>query len=507
VVKNGKVYLIGGGPGDPGLITQKGRDCLAQAEVIVYDRLLDEQLLALVPPEAEKIYVGKTADAHSRSQSEINRLLIEKAREGKAVVRLKGGDPFVFGRGGEEAQTLADNGIPFQIIPGITAAVAVPAYAGIPVTHRGLASSFAVITGHEDPTKNRSSINWAKLATAVDTLVFLMGVKNLPEIVALLIEYGRSPDTPVAVIKEGTRPEQETVIGRLNDITAKAEEHHFTPPAVIVVGEVVRLRESLRWFDNLPLFGQRILVTRARHQAGDLSRLLMERGAQPIELPAIDVWAIEDTTELDQAIGNLAAYHWVIFTSTNGVEAFFKQLAALKLDSRALYGQQVGAIGPATAQALALRGIMPDYVPETYSGEGILAGLKSYPVRGKRFLLPRADIADEELTRGLSGLGAEVHEIAAYRTVAEPAAIAQARQMLLAGEIQVTTFTSPSAVANLVAAFEGDPAAINSSQVACIGPKTAGSAVKAGLKVAIVAREYTMPGLVTAIEDYFARER
>jgi uroporphyrinogen III methyltransferase/synthase len=506
-MKSGKIYLVGGGPGDPGLITRKGRDCLVQAEVIVYDRLLDEQLLALAPPEAEKIYVGKTADAHSRSQSEINRLLIEKAREGKAVVRLKGGDPFVFGRGGEEVQTLADNGIPFQIIPGITAAVAVPAYAGIPVTHRGLASSFAVITGHEDPTKGRSSINWAKLATAVDTLVFLMGVKNLPEIVARLIEHGRPPDTPVAVIKEGTGPEQETVVGRLGDIVAKVEERHITPPAVIVVGEVVGLRDKLRWFDNLPLFGQRILVTRARHQAGILSQLLMERGAHPIELPAIEIRAIDDTQELDQAIGNLGVYHWVIFTSTNGVEAFFERLAALKLDSRALHGRRVGAIGPATAQALALRGIMPDYVPEIYSGEGIIAGLESYQVRGKRFLLPRADIADEELTRGLSGLGTEVHEIAAYRTVAEPAAIAQAKRMLIAGEIQVTTFTSPSAVANLVAAFQGDPTAINGSKVACIGPKTAESAAKAGLKVAIVAREYTMPGLVAAIEEYFARER
>jgi uroporphyrinogen III methyltransferase/synthase len=507
MVKNGKVYLVGGGPGDPGLITQKGRDCLAQAEVIVYDRLLDEQLLMLAPPEAERIYVGKTAAAHSRSQSEINQLLVEKAREGKTVVRLKGGDPFVFGRGGEEAQTLADNGIPFQIIPGVTTAIAVPAYAGIPVTHRGLASSFAIITGHEDPTKGRSSINWAKLATAVDTLVFLMGVKNLPEIVARLIEHGRPPDTPVAVIKEGTRPEQETVVGHLSDIVDKAAERHLTPPAVIVVGEVVRLRDKLRWFDNLPLFGQRILVTRARHQAGELSRRLMERGAHPIELPAIDIRAIDDTRELDRAIGNLGVYHWVIFTSTNGVEAFFERLESLKLDSRALYGRQVGAIGPATAQALVLRGITPDYVPETYSGEGIIAGLKSYQVRGKRFLLPRADIADEELTRGLSGLGAEVHEIAAYRTVAEPVAIAQARRMLLDGEIQVTTFTSPSAVTNLVAAFQGDPTAMNSSQVACIGPKTAESAAKAGLKVAIVAREYTMPGLVAAIEEYFARER
>jgi uroporphyrinogen III methyltransferase/synthase len=505
-MKSGRVYLVGGGPGEPGLITQKGQDCLAQAEVIIYDRLLDEQLLTLAPPQAERIYVGKMAKAHTRSQSEINELLVAKAREGKTVVRLKGGDPFVFGRGGEEAQTLADNGIPFQIIPGVTTAVAVPAYAGIPVTHRGLASSFAVITGHEDPSKGRSSINWAKLATAVDTLVFLMGMKNLPDIVARLIEHGRPPDTPVAVIKDGTRPEQETVVGHLRDIVTKAAEHNLTPPAVIVVGEVVRLREQLRWFDNLPLFGKRILVTRPRHQADTLSRLLMERGTQPIELPAIGIRSIDDSTQLDNAIGNLATYHWVVFTSTNGVEAFFKRLEALKLDSRALHGRQIGAIGPATAQALMARGVMPDYTPENYSSEGIIAGLKSHSVSGKRFLLPRADIAGEELTRGLNELGAEVHEITAYRTVPEPEAIAQARQMLLAKEIQVTTFTSPSAVVNLVAVFGGDPAAINSSKVACIGPKTAESAIRAGLKVDIVAQEYTMNGLVTAIEEYFERE-
>jgi len=505
-VKTGKVYLVGGGPGDPGLITQKGRDCLAQAEVVVYDRLLDEQLLKVASPKAEKIYVGKAAGAHTKSQSRINQLLVEKAKEGKTVVRLKGGDPFVFGHGGEEAKTLANNHIPFQIVPGITSAVAVPAYAGIPVTHRGLASSFAVITGHEAPSKGSSNINWEKLATAVDTLVFLMAMKNLPKIVAKLIEHGRSPDTPVAVIKEGTTPEQETVVGRLGDIVAKAEEHHLTPPAVIVVGEVVKLREKLRWFDNRPLFGKRILVTRARHQASALSQLLIERGAEPIELPAIGIQTIADSGDLERAIGNLHRYQWVIFTSSNGVEAFFERLEALKLDSRALCGLKVGAIGPATTQALMARGVIPDYVPEVYSSEGMITGLKSYPVRGKRFLLPRADIADEELTRGIRELGAEVHEIAAYRTVPEPEAIAQARQMLLSGDIHVTTFTSSSAVSNLVAVFQGDTTAINSSKLACIGPKTAETAAKVRLRVDIIASEHTMLGLVAAIEDYFKKE-
>ena len=505
-MKAGKVYLVGGGPGDPGLITQKGLKCLARAEVVFYDRLVDEQLLEVVSPKAEKVYVGKAAGAHTRSQSQINQLLVEKARDGKTVVRLKGGDPYVLGRGGEEAEALADNDIPFEIVPGIISAVAVPAYAGIPVTHRRLASSLAVITGHEAPDKVGSSINWEKLATAVDTLVFLMGMKNLPQIVAKLIEHGRSPDTPVAVIKEGTTPEQETVVGRLGNIVAKAEEHHLTPPAVIVVGEVVNLREKLRWFDNRPLFGKRILVTRARHQAGALSQLLSERGAEPIELPAIGIEKIADSADLDAAIGNLSAYQWVIFTSSNGVEAFFERLEVLGLDSRALGQLKVGAMGPVTAQALRARGIIPDYVPEVYSSEGLIAGLKSYPVGGKRFLLPRADIADEELTRGIRELGAEVHEIAAYRTVPKPEALAQARRMLLAGDIDVTTFTSSSAVSNLVAVFQEDPVAINSSKVACIGPRTAETAAKAGLRVDIVAEEHTIPGLVDAIEEYFGEE-
>jgi uroporphyrinogen III methyltransferase/synthase len=500
-MKRGKVYLVGAGPGDVGLITQKGLRCLAQAEVVVYDRLLDQQLLEVVSAKAEKIYVGKAAGAHTRSQGEINKLLVKKAREGKTVVRLKGGDPFVLGRGGEEAEALADNDIPFEIVPGISSAVAVPAYAGIPLTHRRLASSLAVITGHQ--ALGKSSINWEKLATAVDTLVFLMGMKNLPQMVAKLIEQGRSPDTPVAVIKEGATPHQETVVGRLGDIVARVEEKRLAPPAVIVVGEVVRLREKLRWFDNRPLFGKRILVTRARHQAGALSQLLSQRGAQPIELPAIGIEAIADSAELDAAIGNLSAYQWLIFTSSNGVEAFFQRVEALKLDSRALSGLKIGAIGPATAKALAQRGINADYIPEVYSSEGLLVGLKGYPLRGKRFLLPRANIADKRLTNGLTRLGAEVHEIVAYRTVASPEATSKIREILSSGQLDVITFTSSSAVSHLMAALQGDPTLINKAKVACIGPKTAEAATKAGLKVDIVAREHTVLGLVEAIEEYF----
>jgi len=420
-------------------------------------------------------------------------------------VRLKGGDPFVLGRGGEEAEALAHNRIPFEIVPGVSSAIAVPAYAGIPVTHRGLASSFAVITGHEAPSKGSSSINWEKLATAVDTLVFLMGMKNLPEIVVKLIEHGRSPDTPVAVIKEGTRPDQKTVVGSLKDIVAKVKEHRLTPPAVIVVGEVVWLREKLRWFDNRPLFGKRILVTRARHQASALSQLLSERGAKPIDLPVISIQPLPDTGELDGAISNLDQYQWLVFTSVNGVDAFFQRLYDLNLDSRALGRLKVGAIGPATAKALRKRGVIPDYIPEVYSSEGLIAGLSRWDIVGKCLLLPRADIADKKLTNGLTELGAEVHEIVAYRTVPQPEAMAQAKRVLLSGQIDVITFTSSSAVSNLVAAFQGNPE-INNTKVACIGRKTAETAAKAGLKIDIVASEHTVHGLVVAIEDYFEKE-
>jgi uroporphyrinogen III methyltransferase/synthase len=501
-MKTGKVYLVGAGPGDLGLMTQKGLRCLEQADVVIYDRLLDERLLKVVPPKAERLYVGKAAGEHTSSQAEINRLLVEKARKGKTVVRLKGGDPYVLGRGGEEAEALADNNIPFEVVPGVTSPVAVPAYAGIPVTHRRLSSSFAVITGHE--AQGKSSINWEKLATAVDTLIFLMGVKNLPEIVARLIEHGRSPETPVAVIREGTQPSQKTVVGSLKDIVTRVKEHRLTPPAVIVVGEVVRLRKKLRWFDNRPLFGKRVLVTRAHHQAGALSQLLIERGAQPVELPAIGIHKIA-ARELDDAIANLLSYHWLIFTSVNGVEVFFQRLYDLNLDARALSSLKVGAIGPATAKALEQKGINADYVPEVYSSEGLIAGLKSQAVRGKRFLLPRADIADKNLANGLTELGAEVHEIAAYRALSQPEAMAQARERILSGQIDVITFTSSSAVYSLVAAFQGD-LEINDTKVACIGPKTADTAAKAGLKVDIVAEEHTIPALVAAVEDYFRKE-
>jgi uroporphyrinogen III methyltransferase/synthase len=505
-VKVGKVYLVGAGPGDPGLISEKGLQCLSQADVIIYDRLVDERLLGAAPLEAERIYVGKSTKEHTREQGEINQLLVEKARDGNTVVRLKGGDPFVLGRGGEEAEALADRSIPFEVVPGASSAVAVPAYAGIPVTHRNLASSFAVFTGHENTSQASSSIDWEKLTKGVDTLVFLMGMENLPIIVGKLLEYGRPPDTPVAVIKNGTQPEQKTIVGSLKDIEDKVREHRFGPPAVIVVGEVVRLRRKLRWFDNRPLFGKRILVTRAQHQANALNQLLSERGARPVELPVIDIQATANTKELDRAISNLEQYDWIVFTSVNGVSSFFQRLYELKLDARALKGLKIGVIGPATAKALEIRGIIPDYLPQVYTSQGFLAGLSRQDITGQQFLLPRADIADKELAEAISQLGAEVYEVVVYRTVPVATAIPQVKEMLLSREIDVITFTSSSTVSNLVALFNKEELAANNAKIACIGPKTANTAARVGLKVDIVASENTIPGLVTAIEKYFSKE-
>jgi uroporphyrinogen III methyltransferase/synthase len=502
----GKVFLVGAGPGDPGLITLKGMESLKQADVIVYDHLLDEWLLNLASAKAEKIYAGKIGNKHAKEQDEINRLLVEKALEGKIVVRLKGGDPFVLGRGGEEAEALRINLIPFEIVPGITSAIAVPAYAGIPVTHRGLASSFAVITGHEDPGKADSSLDWEKISTGIDTLIFLMGMENLDQIATNLIKHGRSPETPAAVIKQGTQPDQRVIVASLKDIGAKVKEQKLGPPAVIVVGEVVRLRENINWFDNRPLFGKRILITRARHQAGALSRLLAELGAKPIELPVIDIMDLTDNTELDSAVSDLNKYNWIIFTSANGVEAFFKRLHSHKLDARELKGLKIGVIGQATSQVLEQQGIIPDFLPGVFTTQGLLTGLKNIQISGQRFLLPRADIADKELSAGLIEMGAQVQDIAVYKTGPELGTAAQIIKLFRSGEIDIVTFTSSSTVSNLMTALENSNVSLNGMKVACIGPKTAETAVKAGLKVDILAEQQTVQGLVEAIEKYFKKE-
>ncbi len=497
-VSGGRVYLVGAGPGDPGLITARGLEVLRRAQVVVYDRLVNERLLAEAPGGAELVYAGKGPEGHVMEQDEINRLLVRRGAEGRLVVRLKGGDPFVFGRGGEEALALAAAGVPFEVVPGVTSAIAVPAYAGIPVTHRDMASSFAVITGREDPAKEWSRIRWDRLAGGVGTIVVLMGVESLDETVARLVEHGLPWSTPVAVIEGGTEPRQRTVAGVLDDIVQRAREARLRPPAVTVVGEVVRLRERLRWFDNRPLFGRRVLVTRSRAQASALSRRLEELGAEAIEVPAIEVRPPEDWLPLDRAIARLPEFAWIVFTSVNAVDSFFGRLDAAGRDARALAGVRVAAIGPATAEALRARGLRADYAPQRFTTEALAQGLAVTP--GARVLLPRADIAPEELVRDLTARGAAVEQVVAYRTVTPEGSRELAREALAGGRVDMVTFTSSSTVQNLVSLLGKEARALLSGvPVASIGPATTRTAERLGLRVAVTAREHTIPGLAEAV--------
>jgi uroporphyrinogen III methyltransferase/synthase len=505
-LKKGTVYLVGAGPGDPGLFTLKGVECLAASDVVVYDHLISELILDHAPATAEKIYVGKRGGSHHVEQEEINRLLVALASRGKRVVRLKGGDPYILGRGGEEAAALKDAGIPYEVVPGITSAVAVPAYAGIPVTQRGLSSSLTILTGHEDPTKRGSHIRWDLLARSGTTLVILMGMQNLHRITALLLRNGMKAGTPVAVIRDGTLPTQFTVTGTLKDIAQKADRAGIAAPAVIVIGRVVELRRDLLWFEAFPLFGKRVLVTRAGSQAGGLERLLIQRGAQPVRFSSIEIRPIRAKQKLDTYISRLKEYDWLAFTSANGVQAFFRRMGELQRDARELAGLRIGAIGPMTARALNEYGITADYVPSVHTGKGFLKGLNKAGISGKRFLLPRADIADDEITTGLRKLGATVEEVAVYHTVRPRHNLARLKELLLPGKLDAITFTSSSTVTNLLAGLNSKEIRQIETKIACIGPKTAETAVKAGLKVHIVAKEQTMAGLIEAMEEYFRKE-
>jgi len=381
----GKVYLVGAGPGDPELITEKGLKLVASADVILYDRLIPSPILNRAKPTAELIYVGKEARCCSPAQSEVSQIMITKAKQGKTVVRLKGGDPFIFGRGGEEAEALSQAGIPFEVVPGVSSAIAVPAYAGIPLTHRHLASSVVIVTGHESPQKSRSRINWSALSRA-DTMVVLMGMENLGLITAELIKAGRSPQTPAAVIYSGTLSCQQTVVGTLRDIELKVKDAHLPPPAVVVIGEVMNLRGKLAWFKTKPLMGKRVLVPRATHQAGKLSSLLSQEGAEVVELPAIAIHPLPHN--LQPLLSHLPTFNWLIFTSPNGVETFFSWLISQGKDARYLQGIKIGSIGPGTAKALQNYGIIPDIVPREYSTEGLIEELKKRLSPVKRFSFP-----------------------------------------------------------------------------------------------------------------------
>jgi uroporphyrinogen III methyltransferase / synthase len=499
----GVVFLVGAGPGDPGLITVRGRECVQWAQVLVYDYLANPRLVNLAPTACERIYVGKKAGAHTLKQEEINALLVAKCREGKRVVRLKGGDPFVFGRGGEEALALREAGCAFEVVPGVTAGVAATAYAGIPVTHRGLASAVTFITGHEDPDKEESAVDWESLGRSTGTLVFYMGVSNLRGIAARLIEAGRRADTPVALIQWGTWPAQRTLTGTLGDVAEKAEAAGFKPPAVTVVGDMVSLREQLSWFEERPLFGRRIVVTRSRAQASDLSRRLEALGAEVIEFPVIRIEPPEDRAPLEAAVGRVAEYQWIVFTSVNGADAFFAVLRAQGKDARALCGARVCAIGPATAARVAEHGLIVDLVPPEYVAESVAESFARVGgVSGARFLLPRAADARSFLREALEGMGAIVNEVVAYRTVLEaPQNVEDLQKQLLDGAVDAVTFTSSSTVRNFAQLVGEDCLRKAGEKVlfASIGPETTKTLREYTDARIGQAAEYTMSGLVALL--------
>lgn len=496
---------MGAGPGDPALITVKGVDCIARADVVIYDYLASPALLAHANPDAEMIYVGKKGGDHTLAQEGINALIVEKARQGLTVARLKGGDPFIFGRGGEEVEVLIAAGVPFEVVPGVTAAIGASAYAGIPLTHRDHTSDVAFVTGHEDPTKSESSIDWQALATGIGTLVFFMGVKNLPAIAANLMANGKPANTPVAVVRWGTTPKQKTVTGTLASIEDDVRKAGIKAPAIIIVGTVVTLRKKMRWFENRPLFGRRIVVTRAREQASDLIRQLTELGAEAIQCPTIQVKPPREWTPVDAAIETIDRYDWLVFTSVNGVDYFFDRLFKKGRDARVLGPIKTAAIGPATAKRLRARGLKSDIVPDNYRAEAVVKAFAQTDVRGARILLPRAKEARSVLPVELTGMGAMVDEVTVYETWQANSSGDELVDRLKEGTLDMVTFTSSSTVKNFCKLLPPDAVQrlMKGVAVASIGPITSRTARELGLTATLEAESYTIPGLVQAILNYW----
>ena len=504
--KSGKVYLIGAGPGDPGLLTLKAKACIAQADVVVYDYLASPSLLAHASENAQCIYVGKKGGDHTLTQDKINQLLIEKATQGLQVARLKGGDPFVFGRGAEEAQELLAAGVAYEVIPGVTSAIAAPAYAGIPVTHRDFTSFVCFITGHEDPARENSRMQWDIFAKSDATLVFLMGVKNLGNIVTHLTAHGKPADTPVALVRWGTTPQQQTVTGTLETIVEKVRQAKLTSPAVIVVGPVVSLRKELAWFDKTPLFGKKIVVTRARAQASGLREDLTRLGADCVEIPTIRIQPPADSTLLRAAIDRIQNYDWVVFTSVNGVKFFFETLFGMGKDVRILGHLKFACIGPVTKERLADFGIISDILPETFRAESVVAAFSETDIRGKQVLLPRARKARTILPEELTRMGAAVDEVTAYETVLETDAGATLIDLLQKKQVDAVTFTSSSTVSNFMSLLSSDQAGLlKGVTIASIGPITSDTARTFGLEPAVEADPYTIAGLVDGLLKFYSR--
>lgn len=494
--KTGIVYIVGAGPGDRKLITVKGLERLQKADVVVYDLLLNDALLEHCPPHTEKI---KAPDPRIRTtrQAELNKLLIQHAKAGKVVVRLKGGDPYIFGRGGEEAMALVDAGIPFEVVPGVTSAVAASAYAGIPVTHRDYASSVAFVTGHSAALHPDSNIKWEYLAKAVDSLVVYMGVAHLRQIVDRLTVYGRDSNTPVSLVQVGTTPQQFVVQGTLADIVQKVETAQLKSPAIIVVGEVNQLREQLQWYEKKPLFGKRILVTRSRAQASDFAGMLEEHGAEVIQFPTIEIRPLEIQSS---DIPSPNEYDWVIFTSVNAVEIYYQHIQQKGMDTRAFGDCKICAVGPKTVAALNCIGINPDFVPSQSRGSVVAAEIGS--VDGKKILLPRAKIATADLPNALHSKGALVDDLPIYDTVKVQSKYSEEiEEDLLTGRIDAVTFTSSSTVTNFLEMFPEQTAKdlLEYVQVAVIGPSTKATAEEHGVRVDLVANEVTIESLAEAI--------
>ena len=504
----GKVYLIGAGPGDPGLLTIKAKECIESADVVVYDYLASPFLLDYAGKDAQIIYVGKKGGDHTLTQDKINQLLVDKANQGKTVARLKGGDPFVFGRGGEEAQELLEDGIAYEVIPGVTSAISAPAYAGIPVTHRDHTSFVSFITGHERPDKSESRMQWDIFAKSDATLVFLMGVKNLGNIVKNLVENGKPADTPVALVRWGTTTRQQTVTGTLETIVERVKAAGLKSPAIIVVGHVVSLREELAWFDTKPLFGKRIVITRARAQASGLTAELTRLGAQCIEIPTIKITPPKDRAPLEAAIDNLKDYQWLVLTSVNGVKYFFDTLFEKGLDVRALGHLKFACIGPVTKERLADYGIISDILPETYRAESVVEAFSKEAINGQKVLLPRAKKARTILPEELTRMGARVDEVTAYETELDDAGKDDLIALLKSGDVDAVTFTSSSTVSNFMTLLQGEngPALLENVVIASIGPITSDTARSLGIAPTIEADPYTIRGVIDALTAHWTED-
>jgi uroporphyrinogen III methyltransferase/synthase len=500
----GIVYLVGAGPGDAGLLTLRGAELLGRADVVVYDALVNPDLLRLAPKEAEIIYGGKRSRDHAIPQEELNELLMSKAREGKTVVRLKGGDPYIFGRGGEEAEELARAHVPFEVVPGVSSITAGPNYAGIPLTHRAHCSSFTVVTGHEDPSKEETSLDYEQLAKIPGTKVVLMGVDRIRPLAQSLIDHGMSKETPVGMVRWGTTGQQQSIEGTLGTIAEIVEKTGFKAPAVTVIGEVVRLREKLNWAEKRPLFGQRVVVTRTREQASQLSRQLLELGADVLEIPTIRIVPPDEKQDLIDAILGLNGYDWLIFTSPNGVSSFFDYFFKTFDDLRDIGGVRIAAIGPGTAAKLQELHLKVDLMPEEYLTKKIVQAFHQYEsIENLRVCLLRAQVANRELPKALEERGAIVDDIACYKTVPETEDRNGAAARLLEVGANWITFTSSSTVENFHARFDLPKLLVQfpKTQLASIGPETSKAIIALGLKPAVEAKEHTIPGLVSALSS------